>query len=315
MASRPVSPGRRTLGTVARPAGRPRPSQCARWQRPAPGRPRARPPPRAAGCGPSWATCRPARRRSARRWRSPSSTPPSRAARSASRRGAGCRSASPRSPSPRSAGCSSAATCASTPPPAAWPAWACSPASPRGPRCRSPGRWRPTRPGSRSTARSPTCSWSRSRSRSVRASRAPRSGWRSAGSPSPRSISLYALGGKLFPGLEIPGLIDLNHTERFSRLRAPLDYWNALGMVCVLAVPVAVRAAADLGGRERARIAALLALVPLLTTLSLTYSRGGLLALVAALALVIGIGPRAPAPAGRARGGPGGNRAARGRPP
>ena len=55
-------------------------------------------------------------------------------------------------------------------------------------------------------------------------------------------VALYALGGKLFPWFEIPGLIDLNHTEQFSRLRAPLDYWNALALVCVLAIPLAVRA-------------------------------------------------------------------------
>ena len=61
-------------------------------------------------------------------------------------------------------------------------------------------------------------------------------------------VALYALGGKLFPWFEIPGLIDLNHTERFSRLRAPLDYWNALALVCVMAVPLAVRAGTDLGG-------------------------------------------------------------------
>ena len=104
-------------------------------------------------------------------------------------------------------------------------------------------------------------------------------------------IALYALGGKLFPWFEIPGLIDLNHTERFSRLRAPLDYWNALGLVCVLAIPLAVRAGTDLGTRPRWRVVALLTLVPLMTTLALTYSRGGLLVLAAALALLIGLGP------------------------
>ena len=113
-----------------------------------------------------------------------------------------------------------------------------------------------------------------------------RATWRS-----PPLIALYALGGKLFPWLDIPGLIDLNHTERFSRLRAPLDYWNALALVCVMAVPVAVRAGADLGGSARLRLATTLALVPLLTTIALTYSRGGLLCLAAALALLIGIGP------------------------
>ena len=59
-------------------------------------------------------------------------------------------------------------------------------------------------------------------------------------------IALYALGGKLFPWLHVGGVIDLNHTERFSRLRAPLDYWNALGLVCVVAVPLAMRVVVEL---------------------------------------------------------------------
>ncbi len=104
-------------------------------------------------------------------------------------------------------------------------------------------------------------------------------------------VALYALGGKLFPWLHIGGLIDLNHTDRFSRLRAPLDYWNALALVCVVAVPIAMRAVTELRYRLVARIAAAMAMTVLLTTLALTYSRGGLLVLVAAAALTIGFGP------------------------
>ncbi len=101
----------------------------------------------------------------------------------------------------------------------------------------------------------------------------------------------YALGGKLAPWLDIPGLVDLNQTERFSRLRAPLDYWNALGLACVLGVPIAVRGAVE--ARDRARALALftVALVVLVLTLGLTYSRGGLLVLVAALAIQVFLGP------------------------
>ena len=104
-------------------------------------------------------------------------------------------------------------------------------------------------------------------------------------------IALYALGGKLFPWLHVGGVIDLNHTDRFSRLRAPLDYWNALGLVCVVAVPLAMRAVVELRYRPAARVAAAMALVLLLTTLALTYSRGGLIVLVAAAALTIALGP------------------------
>lgn len=97
----------------------------------------------------------------------------------------------------------------------------------------------------------------------------------------------YALGGKLVPWLEIPGLIDLNHTEDFSRLRAPLEYWNALGLACVLAIPIAVRVAADAASSARRRTFAVVSLVVLLVTLMLTYSRGGLLVLVVGMALLL----------------------------
>ncbi len=100
----------------------------------------------------------------------------------------------------------------------------------------------------------------------------------------------YALGGKLFPWLDIPGVIDFNQTERFSRLRAPLEYWNALGLVCVLGVPIAIRAAVEARERLRPRAAAHVALAILLITLGLTYSRGGLLVLVAGLVLQVAIG-------------------------
>jgi hypothetical protein len=104
-------------------------------------------------------------------------------------------------------------------------------------------------------------------------------------------VALYALGGKLAPWLEIPGVLDLNHTDRFSRLRAPLEYWNALGLVCVMGVPIAIRAAAETSLRPRLRLAALASVVVLVTTLALTYSRGGLLVLAIAVAVQIAIGP------------------------
>jgi len=103
--------------------------------------------------------------------------------------------------------------------------------------------------------------------------------------------ALYALGGKLIPGVEIAGLVDFNQTERFSRLRAPLQYWNALGLVCVLGIPIALRLAVESRDRLRARALAHGALVVLLLTLGLTYSRGGLLVLAAALTLQATMGP------------------------
>ena len=103
------------------------------------------------------------------------------------------------------------------------------------------------------------------------------------------AVALYALGGKLFPWVEIPGLLDLDHADRFSRLRAPLGYWNALGLTCAMAVPIGLRATVALSGR--ARTAALLSLVTVLTTLALSYSRGGLLVAVLMVGLLLAIGP------------------------
>jgi O-Antigen ligase len=97
-------------------------------------------------------------------------------------------------------------------------------------------------------------------------------------------VALYALAGKAIPGVHV-GPLDFNHTQFFSRLRAPLAYWNALALFCVLAVPVALRAATD---RRRP---ALVAGVLLLTTVGLTYSRGGVASLAVALVVFFALGP------------------------
>src|SRR4051794_22457138 len=98
------------------------------------------------------------------------------------------------------------------------------------------------------------------------------------------AVALYALAGKAIPGVHI-GPLDFNHTQFFSRLRAPLAYWNALALFCVLAVPIALRAASD---RRRA---ALVSAVLLVTTIGLTYSRGGVASLVVALVVFLALGP------------------------
>ncbi|HEV2753499.1 MAG TPA: hypothetical protein VGV36_06650, partial [Solirubrobacteraceae bacterium] len=104
------------------------------------------------------------------------------------------------------------------------------------------------------------------------------------------AVALYALGGKVLPGIAIPGLCDLDHTREFSRLRAPLGYWNALGMVCALGVPVAMRLASDLTRTPRWRLAGLASLFLLLAALGMTYSRGVLLALVLGVAVATWLG-------------------------
>lgn len=104
-------------------------------------------------------------------------------------------------------------------------------------------------------------------------------------------VALYALGGKALPSLDLLGLVDLDHTADFSRLRAPFGYWNALGLFCVLAVPIALRAAADLERGRTTRLLAELTLVPLLVTIGLTYSRGALLALLFAFVVLVALSP------------------------
>ncbi len=105
--------------------------------------------------------------------------------------------------------------------------------------------------------------------------------------------ALYALGGKVAPGVHVDGVVNLDHTAVFSRLRAPLDYWNALALMCVLAVPVAIVLAADRSRPARLRLAALTSLSVLLMVTGLTYSRGGVLAVVVAIVALTALGGEA----------------------
>ncbi|MEA2149631.1 MAG: hypothetical protein QOD69_1461 [Solirubrobacteraceae bacterium] len=101
--------------------------------------------------------------------------------------------------------------------------------------------------------------------------------------------ALYALAGKVMPGAEILG-VGFDHTAVASRLRAPLEYWNALALVMVLAVPIALRLATDPARRERTRMFGITALFVLLLVLGMTYSRGGLVAFAVALTVVTLLG-------------------------
>jgi hypothetical protein len=99
-------------------------------------------------------------------------------------------------------------------------------------------------------------------------------------------VALYALGGKVAPGLHVDGLFDLDQTNVVARLRAPLEYWNALGLLCALAAPVAVRFAVDASRRIAVRLAALEALYLLAMVIGLTYSRGAVAAFLVGGAVV-----------------------------
>jgi O-Antigen ligase len=105
------------------------------------------------------------------------------------------------------------------------------------------------------------------------------------------AVALYALGGKVAPGVNVPGVFDLNTTGDVARLRAPLQYWNALALVCVLAVPVAMRLATEVGRSMRVRLPALAALYLFALVVGMTYSRGGVLALLVAVTVMTLLGP------------------------
>jgi hypothetical protein len=101
--------------------------------------------------------------------------------------------------------------------------------------------------------------------------------------------ALYAVAGKIIPGVEILG-IDFNHAALASRLRAPLEYWNALGLVMVLAIPIALRLTTDTTRHDAIRLGALAAFFLLFVCMCMTYSRGGILACLTAIVVVTALG-------------------------
>src|SRR3954471_10612230 len=102
-------------------------------------------------------------------------------------------------------------------------------------------------------------------------------------------VAVYAVAGKALPWINGPGIFNLDHAERIARLHEPLGYWNALALFCAMAVPIALRAAADGARTEVRRLLSFVALVPLMTTVILTYSRGGIVVLAAGLAVQLAI--------------------------
>jgi len=104
-------------------------------------------------------------------------------------------------------------------------------------------------------------------------------------------VALYALGGKIAPELHV-GAFGLDPGGEFSRVRDPIGYWNAVGLLCVMATPVCIWLAAAREPTTAVRVGALLALVVFLLTLATTYSRGALVAYGVVLAVMVGAGPR-----------------------
>ncbi len=101
------------------------------------------------------------------------------------------------------------------------------------------------------------------------------------------AVTAYALGQKLAPGLHIGGLLDLDQTSLLPRLQEPFGYWNALALFIAMGIPVALSLAMQPARSTRLRLGALAAIVLMLQTIAFTYSRGGVIALVVALAVAV----------------------------
>ncbi|MEA2265682.1 MAG: hypothetical protein QOE27_1265, partial [Solirubrobacteraceae bacterium] len=86
------------------------------------------------------------------------------------------------------------------------------------------------------------------------------------------TVSAYALATRVFPGA-------LSPDEIYARLRDPFGYWNAVGLTAALGVPPCLWLGARRGGHGAVGALAYPAVMILLVTLMLAYSRGALLAL------------------------------------
>jgi hypothetical protein len=101
------------------------------------------------------------------------------------------------------------------------------------------------------------------------------------------AVTAYALGQKLFPGLDVSGVFNLNQTGPLPRLQEPFGYWNALALFVALGVPSALVLTVDRSRLARERLVALVVLQLLLLVVGLTYSRGALIALGIAVVVAV----------------------------
>jgi hypothetical protein len=97
------------------------------------------------------------------------------------------------------------------------------------------------------------------------------------------AVTAYALAQKVLPGAHVGGIFNLDQTGPLTRLQEPLGYWNALALFIAMAVPVALSRAVDRRQRPATRIAMAVGMSLMILTMSFTYSRGGVLALVCGL--------------------------------
>jgi hypothetical protein len=100
-------------------------------------------------------------------------------------------------------------------------------------------------------------------------------------------VILYGLSERLFPGL-----IELDRSLTSSgRLEQPITYWNALGILAVVGLLLAVRLAGDPERPRALRGAAAAAGVPIGLGVYLTFARGALAALAVGVLVVVALAP------------------------
>lgn len=97
-------------------------------------------------------------------------------------------------------------------------------------------------------------------------------------------MSAIALASKVSPELMSPN-------ERYARLREPLQYWNAVGLIAAFGVPLWLYYGTRRIGRPLLDILAAPALTILFVTLMLSYSRGALIAAIVAAGVWIALAP------------------------
>ena len=103
------------------------------------------------------------------------------------------------------------------------------------------------------------------------------------------AVAVSALAQKLVPGVHVSGLFSLDQTGTLPRLQEPLGYWNALALLVAFGVPCALAVVIDRRRADGLRLAAAAAATTMIVTIGFTYSRGGVLALVAALAILVAL--------------------------
>jgi hypothetical protein len=97
-------------------------------------------------------------------------------------------------------------------------------------------------------------------------------------------VSSWALATKIFPGA-------LAEDEVYSRLRAPFDYWNAVGLTAAIGVLACLWLGARRSGRPALNALAWPGIALLEVALMLSYSRGALLALLVGLGFWFAVVP------------------------